>query len=79
MLNQLCSDLFGFVVLFSQYLGAELVFHFRLNARKMVIISFGSKSLEAETSVWNLMIDFDGSGAWSVPFHSPFSDCDITI
>jgi hypothetical protein len=26
-----------------------------------------------------LMIDFDGSGAWSVPFHSPFSDCDITI
>jgi hypothetical protein len=43
------------------------------------MVSFGSKSPEAEASFWNLMVDFDGSGAWSIQLHSPFSDCDIAV
>jgi hypothetical protein len=48
---------------------------------------FESKSPEAEASLWNFMefhgiswnfmVDFDGSGACPILFHSLFSDCDI--
>jgi len=67
MLNQLFGDFLGFVVLFSQYLDVESLFHFKLNVRKTFMVSFGSKSPEAEASLWNLMVYFDGSGAWSIP------------
>jgi hypothetical protein len=79
MLNQLFGDFLGFVVLFSQYLDIESLFHLKLNVRKMFMISFGSKSPETEASLWNLIVYFDGSGAWSIPFHSPFSDCHIAV
>jgi hypothetical protein len=79
MLNQLFGNFLGFVVLFSQYLDAESLFHFKLNVRKTLIISFGSKSPEAEASFWNLMVYFDSSDAWSIPLHPPFSDGDIAV
>jgi hypothetical protein len=53
-------------MLFSQYLDLESLFHFKPNVRQTCIGSFGSKSPEAEASLWNLMISFGGSGAWSV-------------
>jgi hypothetical protein len=31
-------------------------------------MSFGSRYPEAEASLWNLMVYFDGSGTWSIPF-----------
>jgi hypothetical protein len=70
MLNQLFGDFFGFVVLFSHYLDVELFNHPKSNIRKTFMISFGSKSLEAEESLWNLMLYFDGSGGWSIPLNN---------
>jgi hypothetical protein len=64
MLNQLFGDVLGLVMLFSQYLDAGLLFLWKRNARKMVMVLFGSKSPEAEANLWNLMLDFDGSGVW---------------
>jgi hypothetical protein len=58
MLNQLFGDFLGFVVLFSQYLDAEPLFHFKLNLRKTFMASFKLKSPKAEASLWNL-IEFD--------------------
>jgi hypothetical protein len=63
MLNRFFGDFFSFVVLFSQDLAMKSPFHFKRNVRKMCIASFGSKSLEGEACLWNLMGDFDGFGA----------------
>jgi hypothetical protein len=79
MLGRLSSDFFGFAVLFPQYPEVESLFHSKLRTRKTLMVSFGSKSPGAEASLWNLMACFDGSGASSIPLHSPFSDCDIAV
>jgi hypothetical protein len=52
----LFGDFLGFVMLFSQYLDVELLFHFELNARKAFIVSFGSKFPEAEARQWTFMV-----------------------
>jgi hypothetical protein len=67
MLNQLFGDFLGFVTLFSHYLDAEWLFHFKLTARKTFMVSFASKSPEAQASLWNLMVCFDGFSAWPIP------------
>jgi hypothetical protein len=93
MLNQFSGEFFGFVMLFSQYLDIEPLFHLKLNMLKTLMVSFGSKSPEIETetetetktktkteaSLSNLIVYFDDSGAWSIPFYSPFSNCDIAV
>jgi hypothetical protein len=79
MLNQLFGDFLGFVVPFLQYLDLESLFNVKLIVRKMFMVSFGSKSPEAEASFANLIVHVDGSGAWSISLHSPFSDCDIAV
>jgi hypothetical protein len=67
MLNELFGDFLGFVVLCWQDLDGESLFHLRLTVRKAFMLSFRSKSREAEASFWDLMVYFDGSGAWSIP------------
>jgi hypothetical protein len=53
MPNQLFGDFLGFIVPLSQYLDVESRFHFQLNRRKTFMVSFGSRSPEAEASLWN--------------------------
>jgi hypothetical protein len=79
MLNKLSGDFLGFVALFSQYLDVESLFYWKLNVQNTVIVSFGPQSPEAEANLWNLMIYFDGSGAWSILFHSPFRGWEIAV
>jgi hypothetical protein len=79
MLDQLFGDFLGFVVLCSHYLDLESPCQFDLNVRKAFMLSFGSKSPEAEASLLNLVVYFDCSGASSIPIHSPFSNCDIAV
>jgi hypothetical protein len=79
MLNKFLGDFLGFVVFFSQYLDRELQFHFKLKVRKTFLVAFGSKSPEAQTSLWDLMVYFDSSGAEAIFLHSLFSDCDIEV
>jgi hypothetical protein len=45
-----------FVVLLSQYLDGEPLFHAQLKARKTLRVSFESKSPEAKANLWNLMV-----------------------
>jgi hypothetical protein len=78
-LNQLFGDFLSFVVLFSQYLDVESLFYFKPNVGKTFMVSFRSKSPEAEASLWNFMVYFNSYGASSIPLRSPFSDCDIAV
>jgi hypothetical protein len=77
--KRLFGDFLDFVVLFSHNPDAKSRIPVKLNVRKMLIISFGSKSRETETSLWKLTIYFDGSDASSNTLHSPFSDWDIVV
>jgi hypothetical protein len=43
------------------------------------MVFFGSKSPEAEASLWNLMLYFDGSGVWYVHLHLYFRDSEIAV